>query len=459
MQPPTVNAIRILRTLSEFRRDPLNYLVGAARKHGDVVLFHIADRRFYLINNPDYIRDVLVTHDRNFIKNKGLQKAKDFIGEGLLTSEGELHRRQRSMMRPAFHRQRINEYACTMVDHAVRAGRGWKDNQTFDVFHEMMQLTVSVLFRTLFDSDVEGEIQKIALPLGTQYFTRGTTPFASLFRWLPLPRYRQMERDRQRLDKLIYGLIAERKKEGRDRGDLLSMLIAATDVEGDGKGMSDKQLRDEFLTLFFAGHETVGSALTWTWHELSRNPEVEKRLHAEIDHVLGGRLPTVTDLPQLKFAEMVFAEAMRLYPSLWIIGREAIEDYTIGPYAVPAKSVVLMSPYLTHRDARYFPDPERFDPERWTDQAKAQRPKFSYFPFGGGSRTCIGDQFAWMEGTLVLITLAQKWQLQNVPGTNVRFDRTFTLRPKGGLPMVARMRKKASSVERPYASFKTGSAN
>jgi len=265
-------------------------------------------------------------------------------------------------------------------------------------------------------------------------------PFSEYFEKLPLPSIRRFEKARDRLDQTIYGLIHERRASGDDTGDLLSMLLLAQDEEGDGGGMTDKQVRDEALTLFLAGHETTANALTWTWYLLSQNPECEAKLHQEIDSVLEGRPPQMTDLPQLRYTEMVFAEAMRLYPPAWAIGRMSKSAFEMGGVHVPAKSICISSPYVMQRDPRWFPDPERFDPERWTPEAREARPKFSYFPFGGGARVCIGERFAWMEGTLAIAAIAQKWKLRLAVGQRVEPLPLITLRTKHGMKMICQPR-------------------
>jgi cytochrome P450 len=265
-------------------------------------------------------------------------------------------------------------------------------------------------------------------------------PFAQLLERLPLPAMKRFRQARARLDETIYRIIAARRASREDRGDLLSMLMAARDEEGDGTGMTDEQLRDEAMTIFLAGHETTANALTWTWYLLSQHPEIEKRLHAELDAVLSGRLPTAEDYARLRYTEMVLAEALRLYPPAWIIGRRALTDYRINGYHVPARAILLMSPYVMHHNAAYFPEPFQFDPERWTPAARETRPKFSYFPFGGGPRLCIGEHFAWMEGVLVLATLAQQWRLRLVPGHPIELQPLVTLRPKYGMKMILERR-------------------
>ena len=345
--------------LREFRHDPPGFLTKLARDHGDVVNFKLGPQNMYLLNHPDYIRDVLVTHNRNFVKSRGLQMAKRFLGESLLTSEGEFHRRQRRLAQPAFHRQRINSYADAMIDYALRTRERWQAEQTLDIWQEMMRLTLSIVGKTLFDADVEGEATEIrkALTDVMQLFERITNPFSVLLDKLPLPANLRWVKAKARLDETIYRIINERRSSGRDRGDLLSMLLLAQDEEGDGGSMTDEQLRNEAMTLFVAGHETTANALTWTWYLLSQNPEVESKLHREIDGVLRGRRPEAHDFMDLRYTEMVFAEAMRLYPPAWTMGRRVLNDYKFDKYIIPSDSIILMSPWVTHHDSRFYPEP------------------------------------------------------------------------------------------------------
>jgi cytochrome P450 len=330
-----------------------------------------------------------------------------------------------------------------MTSYGRRTSERWRDGETLDVSREMMRLALAIAGKTLFDTDVETEADEIGAALTTaiELFTTLTLPFADLLEKLPLPSTRRFQRARARLDATIYRMIEERRRSGEDRGDLLSMLLLAQDVEGDGAGMTDEQLRDEALTILLAGHETTAKALTWTWYLLSAHPEVEARLHAELEAVLSGRLPTADDVPRLRYTRMILAEAMRLYPPAWIIGRRALGDYEINGYFIPARSILLMCQYLTHHDPRYFPDPFRFDPERWRPEAEAARPKFSYFPFGGGPRQCIGEGFAWMEGVLLIATLAGQWRMRLVPGHPVELQPIVTLRPKHGMRMALERRR------------------
>jgi cytochrome P450 len=438
---PGVNLIAI-------RRDPIKFLMGLAERYGDVAYFKLGPQPVFLINNPDYIRDVLVTHNRNFMKGEGLQRAKRLLGEGLLTSEGEFHLRQRRLAQPAFHRQRIAGYAETIVGYAARMRDRWQPGEPgeMDVAREMMRLTLAIAGKTLFDADVEEEADEIGEALTTTLamFDRVTLPFSQFFERFPIPAVKRFQQAKDRLDATIYRMIDERRAGGEDRGDLLSILMAARDEEGDGTGMTDEQLRDEAMTIFLAGHETTANALTWTWYLLAQNPEVEARFHNEVDRVLGGRLPAAEDYPQLRYTEMILAESMRMYPPAWVIGRRALGDYSIGGYHVPARSILLMSQYVMHHNPKYFPDPFSFDPDRWLPEARESRPKFSYFPFGGGPRVCIGEHFAWMEGVLVLATIAQNWRMRLAAGNQIELQPLVTLRPKHGMKMIVEPSSTAS---------------
>jgi cytochrome P450 len=343
-----------------------------------------------------------------------------------------------------------------MTAYAAKTSQAWRDGETLDVSEEMMRLTLGIVGKTLFDADVASDAQEVgeAMAAAMDLFNTLTLPFFNLLQKLPLPQFRRFDNARLRLDAIIFRLIEERRRSGRDHGDLLSMLLLAQDTEGDGGQMTDAHLRDELLTIFLAGHETTANAMTWTWYLLSQNPEVESKLHEELDEVLGGRLPVFDDVARLKYTEMVLAESMRLYPPAWAIGRMALNDFEIGGYAVPKNSLVLMSPFVMHHDPRYFEDPSRFDPERWTPEARETRPQFSYFPFGGGPRRCIGEGFAWMEGILLLATMAQDWQMRLVPNHPVELKPVMTLRSKHGMRMTAVRRQGQTAGSRKHKESK-----
>src|SRR5678816_830315 len=349
-------------------RDPLRFFSNLARQYGDLAYLRMAGEHLFVASNPAVIRDVLVTHNQNFHKSRGLERIKILLGEGLLTSEDAFHLRQRRLMQPAFHRERVAAYASTMVAYADRVRRGWTPGGTLDVAREMSRLTLLIVGKTLFDTDVESQARDVGEAMSglMDSFWTLMLPFGQTLQRLPIPQMRRGRQARERLDAIIYGIIRERRANLGDRGDLLSMLLMAQDDEDDRRGMTDTQVRDEAMTIFLAGHETTANALSWTWYLLDGAPEVAARLHAEVDRVLEGRPPTLADVPRLPYVEQVVTESMRLYPPAWLIGRRAINDYAIDDYVAPARSVIVMSPYLLHRDGRFFPEPERFMPERWT---------------------------------------------------------------------------------------------
>jgi cytochrome P450 len=412
--------------------------------YGDIAYFSLASEQIYFLNRPEWIADVLVTHSRKFRKGPGLEATKHLLGEGLLASEGDFHLRQRRLAQPAFHRQRIAAYASTMSCYARRLSDLWQNGERRNIHEDMMRLTLAIVGKTLFDADVEADAGEIgeALSVAIRMFDRLLLPHSRLLNYIPGSGMGAFRSAKDRLDKVIHRLIAEHRQ-GPDRGDLLSMLLLARDTEQAGAiefgaGMTDEQVRNEAMTILLAGHETVANALTWAWYLLSEHPDVEARLHQEIDTHLCGRLPGESDWPQLRYTYAVLAESMRLYPPGWMLGRRALESLELGGYTIPANAVVLVSPWTMHRDARYFPDPKRFDPSRWLPPPEL--PKFAYFPFGGGPHLCIGEGFAWMEGVLALATLAQRWKLRLDPAHRVRFQPMVTLRPANGMPMTLERR-------------------
>ncbi|MDR3575326.1 MAG: cytochrome P450 [Anaerolineaceae bacterium] len=433
--PPGPKSAFPLTLLAAFRRDPVNFLLEMA-SYGDISYVYLNKFNMYLLNDPDLIQDVLVTHARQFIKSRGLQFTRPVMGNGLLTSEGDYHLRQRRLVQPAFHRQRVAGYAKTMVEYAEGVNRRWQPQAVVDMTSEMMRLTLGIAGKTLFNADVAGEADEIGLALtdAMQMFKRMTSPFEGILEKLPLASNARFERGRQRLDETIYRMIGEHRASG-DNGDLLSMLLAAEDVEGDGARMTDQQIRDEAMTIFLAGHETTAIALGWSWYLLSQAPQAEEQLQQELSLVLGGRLPTYEDIPALDYTRMVFSEALRMYPPAYVLGRSPLSDYKVGGYVIPAGATVLLSPFVMQHDPRYYSEPYKFDPLRWKFDEEAARPKYAYFPFGGGPRLCVGEPFAWAEGILVLATLAQTWRPRYVPDHPIGFKPLITLRPKGGISM------------------------
>jgi cytochrome P450 len=419
------------------------------RRYGRAAHYRILFRDVVLLNDPADIREVLIDKAASFGKDRTQKRMKILLGEGLITSDGEAHKRGRRIAAPAFHRQRIQRYATQIVELADGVSRAWQPGQTIDIAAEMMHLALKITARTLFDTEVTAEIQVINEQVNIVmdlYNYLVAMPRAELLLDSPLPAMRRFRRAKARLDEVVNGMIEKRRSEissetGPEvRGDLLSMLLAARDdqtandqVEGNGLSLSADEARDQVLTLFLAGYETVANLLAWTWFLLGQNPLAEQRLHEELESVIAGRAPTLEDMPRLEYTAMVLAESMRLYPPAWAMGREVLEDVSIGPYRMPKGAMVFFSQYIVQRDPRWFPHPERFTPERFTAEAKAARPRFAYFPFGGGGRQCIGESFAWMEATLALATIAQRWRLALVPGQNIEPQPKITLRPLNGI--------------------------
>ncbi|MGB6304713.1 MAG: cytochrome P450 [Acidobacteriaceae bacterium] len=433
--------------------NPILLFEHLAKTFGPVSHYKLGGSNIVFINDPEMIREILVTQASSFIKERTQNRMKILLGEGLITSEGEFHMRQRRIAAPAFHRERIQAYADMMVERGAAMRATWQPGQTFDMSAAMMELTLEIVARTLFATDVTAAIREINdevnVIMGLYNYLVALPKAESYLRW-PIPGLIRFRKARARLDAQVYRMIAERRACNEDRGDLLSVLMAARD-EGEtaadkGRkpsapaGMSDRQLRDEVITIFLAGYETVANALTWTWYLLSENPAAAARMHNEIDEVLQGRLPTLEDIPQLRYTEMVFAESMRLYPPAWAMGRQSTQVVELGPYRLPAGTYFFFSQYILQRSEEFYPEPLRFDPERFTAEQKAVRPRFTYFPFGGGSRQCIGEAFAWMEGVLILATLAQRWSFHMVPGQTVDVQPKITLRPKYPMMMTAEER-------------------
>lgn len=440
--PPGPKTYNPLGYLASFRRDSIGFLKKIAGVYGDIVHFKIGPIRIVLVNHPEFIKEVLTVQHSNFVKGRPLEMAKKLLGEGLLTSEGEFHKRHSRIIQPAFHRKMIETYAPAMMECIGRLMRDWKDDMQVDMEKEMTRVTMAISGKTMFNADLDDEIAEISQALNTAMglFDRIRLPFSEWLFQFPLPANVRFKKAKARLDQTIYKLIDERRRHPVDNGDLLSLLLRAQVQETESGRMSDLQVRDEALTLFLTAFDPSSTALTWTWYLLSQNPGVEAELHKEVDEVLNGRLPTLEDIPRLKFTKMVFGESMRLYPPSYIIPRQAIEDFRLGPYLVPGGTIVLMSPYLIHHDVRFHSDPETFNPHAWDTHAQDQHHKYEYFPFGGGPRSCIGEHFAWMQAVLVIATIAQSWQAKLVPGHPVEFLQRINLRPKYNMMMTLHRR-------------------
>ncbi|RXS98064.1 cytochrome P450 [Silvibacterium dinghuense] len=423
--------------------NPILLFEHLASTYGRMAHYRIGPSDIVLVNEPEFVREILIHQAQHFIKERTQRRMRILLGDGLITSEGEMHRRQRRIAAPAFHRQRIQAYSELMVERAAAMREAWQPGTEIDVAAEMMRLSLQVVARTLFAQEVTPEIESISHEVNAimkLYNFLIALPKAEDYLHWPIPGLMRFRRARKRLDTVVHRMIAEHRASGEDKGDLLSMLMRSQDAEGDHSGMTDEQLRDEVMTIFLAGYETVANALTWTWMLLGQNPEAEKKLHVELDEVLAGRLPTLEDIPRLHYTEMVLSESMRLYPPAWAMGRQATVDVEIGPYKLPAGTFFFFSQYLIQRNPEHFPHPLHFEPERFTPEQKAGRSKFVYFPFGAGNRQCIGESFAWMEMILVLATLAQHWRLRLVSGQSFEVQPKITLRPKHGIRVFAEPR-------------------
>jgi cytochrome P450 len=425
--------------------DPANpiLLFEHLQRYGRAAHYRILFHDVVLLNDPADIAEVLIDKAASFGKDRTQKRMKILLGEGMITSDGEKHNRGRRIAAPAFHRRRIERYGAQIVEIAAGFRAQWKPGEELNISAEMMRLALQITARTLFDTEVTAEIHEINDQVNIimdLYNFLVALPRAELLLGSPLPQMRRFRAAKKRLDEVVDSMIRARRAEAEaasplseSRGDLLSMLLAARDDQGDGLKLNSHELRDQVLTLFLAGYETVANAMGWTWLLLGQNPEAESRFHAELDEVLGQRLPTLEDMQRLPYTAMVLSESMRLYPPAWAMGREVLQDVSIGPYRLRKGTMVFFSQYIVQRDPKWFPEPERFRPERFTAEAKAGRPRFSYFPFGGGGRQCIGESFAWMEAILALATIAQCWRLEVAPGQKIELQPKITLRPKNGI--------------------------
>jgi cytochrome P450 len=410
---------------------------------GPIAHYRFMGTTIVFVNDPDWINELLVTQASSFVRERTLKRMKILLGEGLITSDDPIHMQQRRIVAPAFHRQRIAGYADQIVSSAASIADSWPAGQPIDINDQMMQLSLHIVARTLFDSEVTADVlavrDEVNTIMGLYNFLVAFPRLESVLHW-PIPGVIKFRRSRAKLDAVVATMIASRRTLSRSqleqRGDLLSMLMAARDEDNSGKGMTDVQVRDELLTIFLAGYETVANALTWTWYLLSQNPEAADKMYAEVNEVLGTSTATVDHYPRLRYTEQVFAESMRLYPPAWAMGRQSTVPIELGPYRFPPQTHFFFSQYVMHRSPEYWPDPLAFRPERHTPEARATRPRFVYFPFGGGRRQCIGEGFAWMEGVLSLATIAQRWRLHFLPTYPVIPQAKITLRPKH--PMIMR---------------------
>lgn len=434
-------------SLRALNQSPLEMFTELAR-YGDIVGIRVVNFRNIFVNHPDLIEEVLVGHPRRYFKGRVLRANRHVFGEGLLTSEGDFWLRQRRLVQPAFHRGRIAAYAGTMVEYTQRIMESWQAGEERDVHQEMMRITLQIVAKTLFNADVARDTQEVGkslellLELGADFRRTLFVPH-----WVPTPTNLRIKREIAFIENILYRIINERRASGHDAGDLLSMLLHVQDE--DGSRMTDKQLRDEAITLFLAGHETTAASLSWTWWLLAQNPRVEAKLHAELDEVLVGRAPSMDDLARLPYTANVITESMRLYPPAWGLARIVVEDHELGGYPMRKGMGVAMAQWVVHRDTRWYDTPEEFRPERWEGDFAKRIPRFAYFPFGGGPRQCIGNSFALMEATLILATIAQKFRLHLVPDHPVVPLASITLRPRYGVRVVIEERQRRNAEPLP----------
>ena len=423
--PPTLR-----RTLGIFGRpfsEVPEYLRGVSREHGPFVRFQTPIQTYSFIDDAGYAEELFVSKSGSFKKGRGTQRLKALLGDGLLTAAQPEHLKHRRLVQPAFHRSRIDAFADIIVDFTRRRVENWTPGSTIDVHHETMQLALDIVARTLFGSDLSHEKQTIseALDDALEVFPLMLMPFSEVLENLPIPAILRFKRARRDLDRVVYEMMRQHRSDGVDRGDLLSMLL---DSEEDGVAFTDLQVHDEALTILLAGHETTANALAWTFYLLQRNPDVEAKLVAHVRAVLGERDAALDDFAKLEYVRAVVSEAMRLYPPAWLTGRRALEETSIGEYPVRKGELVLVSQYVTHRNPRYWDDPDRFDPERWI--AGPPKAKFAYFPFGGGNRLCIGERFAWLELVFAVATIVRRVTFERVDALDVEPEPLVTMRPK-----------------------------
>lgn len=437
---PRLKGLPLVGNLPQFQRRPLATLLRAARG-GNVARIDLASERFYLLSHPEHVRHVLQENPRNYVK--GYDKVAVLLGNGLVMSEGSFWRRQRRLMQPAFHRRRLAGFAEVMVGETAAMLDGWEvrasTGRPLDIAMEMRLLTQRIIVKTMFGTDVGEEGERIARAFETAL--RGIDTRFVIPLWmtrLPLPANRRFERALSTIDEAVHRIIRERRRRGREDGDdLLGMLMKARDEET-GEGMSDRQIRDEVTTIYLAGHETTAVTLAWAWYLLSKSPDVARGVREEVRRVIGDRMPGIDYLKDLTYTRAVLDETLRLYPAAWLISRKAVGEDEIGSYRIPAGQTLFLSPYVTHRREDLWPNPEGFDPDRFFSGNGDGRPRFAYFPFGGGPRLCIGNNFALMEATLVVATVMQRYHLDLVPGRAVEPKPKGTLRPHPGVWMMLR---------------------
>ena len=439
--PPGPKGVPFFGVLFDYNRDPIGFSLRCAQEYGEITLLPFGPANVYLLSSPEHINEVLNRQSHRFIKGISVRSLKSSLGEGLLTSDGDFWKRQRKLVQPAFHRERLVEYGNVMTDVTERAILQWKEGEERDIHTDMMHITLSIVAQSLFGTDIAGKtaIIESALEAVLKHFSNQLNTVFLMPGWIPTPDNVEFWQKLSLMDEVIYDITRQRRGEKEERSDLLTMLLQLADE--DGEGMSDREIRDEVVTLMMAGHETTASALTWTWMLLAQHPEVEEKLSEEIQTVLQGRVPTAADMSQLKYATWIIKESMRLYPPAWGTSRQVIEPLQLGEYTLEPGETVSLNQWIMHRDSRFFECPQQFLPERWADGLEQKLPKGVYFPFGDGPRACIGKGFAMMEAVLVLVTIAQKFHLDLPSNYRPELQVSITLRPRHGMKMRLKKRQ------------------
>ncbi len=443
-RPPGPRGLPVIGSLLHYFKDILGFLTKNSERYGDIVFFSLGPRNIYQISEPEYIKKVLITDSRNFIKSRALERAKMVVGEGLLTNEGESHLRNRRVIQPLFHKKAIPNYIDAVISHTENLCRVWEDDATVDINREMMFLTQSIVVDALFDSKVDREKKQLVDSLTTvmNSFPRLLFPFSEYLDKLPLPANYRFNKSISNLDEVVYSVVREKESAESNNYDLVSLLLSARDEEGN-RFFTDRQIRDEVITFFIAGQETTANALSWAFYLIARNKNVEDRILEEIHEVLGSEHPSYDDIERLQYTRNVINETLRLYPPAWTVVRKALKGCEIGGYFIPAGSDIYMSQYVVHRDDRFFSDPLKFSPERWFEINSRNLPRFAYFPFGGGPRRCIGEPFAIMEAVLILAVVLREWSVELINEGEIKPKPLITIRPKNGVPV--RLLKRTTS--------------
>jgi len=434
--PPGPKGLPFLGSLYDYFKDTLGFLTETARGYGDIVFFKLGPRNVYLISDPELIKQVLITDSKNFTKSRALNRARIVAGEGLLTNEGEQHLANRRVIQPLFHKKAIPNYVNAVISHTDTMCSQWEDGNVIDINKEMMHLTQNIVIDALFDSAVDRNSALLVDSLTTimNSFPRMLFPYSEYLDNLPLPHNIRFRKALKNLDEIVYSIIDEKKSSRSESYDLVSLLLEAKDEEGKSF-FTDKQIRDEVITFFIAGQETTANALSWTWYLIANNTKVEERMKAELSEVLNDRRPDYEDIERLVFLNNVVKESLRIYPPAWAVVRKSIDHYDIAGYKIPPGSDIYMSQFVVQRDERFFKDPMNFNPDRWSGLNSRNLPRFAYFPFGGGTRRCIGEPFALMEAVLILAVICRLWRMSPFDSSEIRPKPLITIRPEKGIKM------------------------